>query len=407
MEKLKISENNRYFVHADNTPFTRLADTVWTMPQRIKWDDVEYYMKTRKDQGFTVLQIVALDPEQDVEMRNPAGEKALLNNDLNTPNEKYFEYLDWILDRAQAYGFYVLLLPVWGQLIVGCNWMGQTFDKTVTEENAYRYGQWIGHRYKDRNNILWCLGGDRQPIHLGVDYKNVWRRMAEGLAKGVLDKDLKYDQKVENTPFHGAWMVRKRAYWALFSGAFGHTYGHGCVWCSISEKERSDFNPCTWYEALHYEGAEQIRYIRALSDDLQIMTYQPVWEICPETPEDKMDLHIQACASPDRKTLCVYFPGGGTATLKLDAFWDTSHKKVFLWWYNPRDGKFYKDEQTTTDQPEAIALAGADFTVSAPSAGEEKDWVLLIMTEQTGIPVKVKFCPQQEEVKEIKKVFEW
>ncbi len=375
MEKLKISENNRYFVHADNTPFTWLADTVWTMPQRIKWDDVEYYMKTRKDQGFTVLQIVALDPEQDVEIRNPAGEKALLNNDLNTPNEKYFEYLDWILDRAQAYGFYVLLLPVWGQLVVGCNWMGQTFDKTVTEENAYRYGQWIGHRYKDRNNILWCLGGDRQPIHLGVDYKNVWRRMAEGLAKGVLDKDLKYDQKVENTPFHGAWMVRKRAYWALFSGAFGHTYGHGCVWCSISEKERSDFNPCTWYEALHYEGAEQIRYIRALSDDLQIMTYQPVWEICPETPEDKMDLHIQACASPDRKTLCVYFPGGGTATLKLDAFWDTSHKKVFLWWYNPRDGKFYKDEQTTTDQPEAIALAGADFTVSAPSAGEEKDWV--------------------------------
>lgn len=353
MEKLKISENNRYFVHADNTPFTWLADTVWTMPQRIKWDDVEYYMKTRKDQGFTVLQIVALDPEQDVEMRNPAGEKALLNNDLNTPNEKYFEYLDWILDRAQAYGFYVLLLPVWGQLVVGCNWMGQTFDKTVTEENAYRYGQWIGHRYKDRNNILWCLGGDRQPIHQGVDYKNVWRRMAEGLAKGVLDKDLKYDQKVENTPFHGAWMVRKRAYWALFSGAFGHTYGHGCVWCSISEKERSDFNPCTWYEALHYEGAEQIRYIRALSDDLQIMTYQPVWEICPEMPEDKMDLHIQACASPDRKTLCVYFPGGGTATLKLDAFWDTSHKKVFLWWYNPRDGKFYKDEQTTTDQPEA------------------------------------------------------
>ncbi|MEZ3461967.1 MAG: glycoside hydrolase family 140 protein [Lachnospiraceae bacterium] len=193
----------------------------------------------------------------------------------------------------------------------------------------------------------------------------------------------------------------------MFSGAFGHTYGHGCVWCSISEKERSDFNPCTWYEALHYEGAEQIRYIRALLDDLQIMTYQPVWEICPEMPNDKMDLHIQACASPDRKTLCVYFPGGGTATLKLDAFWDAPHKKVYLWWYNPRDGKFYKDEQTTTDQPESVVLSGADLTVSAPSAGEEKDWVLLIMTEQTGIPVKVKCCSQQEEVREIRKVFEW
>lgn len=490
MEKLKISKNNRYFVQTNGTPFTWLADTAWTMPQRMKWDDVEYYLKARKRQGFTVLQIVALDPEQDVEMRNPAGEKALLNNDLNTPNERYFAYLDWILDRAQTYGFYVLLLPVWGQLVVGCDWMGQTFEKTVSEENAYRYGQWIGHRYRDRNNILWCLGGDRQPIHQGVDYRNVWRRMAEGLAKGVLNQELKYDKQDpawkellityhpcheaetgecstmsywtddeawisyimlqsghgtgpknyelvekeyhrehtmpvwdgepayelmptmwpldESTPFHGSWMVRKRAYWALFSGAFGHTYGHGCVWCSISEKERNAFNPCTWYEALHYEGAEQILYVRTLIDTMQIMTYQPIKEICSDMPEDNIDLHIQACESPDRKKICAYFPSGGTARLKLGTFWDVSeNKEVFLWWYNPRDGKFYKEENAITDQPEPVVLTGKELTVSAPSAGEEKDWVLLVMAERTEIPVKGKLCPEPEETKEIKKVFEW
>lgn len=39
------------------------------MPQRMKWDDVEYLMQKRKSQGFTVLQIVALDPVRDAAVR--------------------------------------------------------------------------------------------------------------------------------------------------------------------------------------------------------------------------------------------------------------------------------------------------------------------------------------------------
>ena len=136
MEKLRISENGRFFVKADGTPFPWLADTVWTMPQRMKWDDVEYLMQKRKSQGFTVLQIVALDPERDVQMRTPAGDAALSDGDLDRLNEKYFAYLDWILDKAEEYGFYVLLLPVWGQLVVGDDWAGGVFPKTVTEENG-------------------------------------------------------------------------------------------------------------------------------------------------------------------------------------------------------------------------------------------------------------------------------
>lgn len=73
LSRLSISENKRYFIKEDGTPFLWLADTVWTLPQRMKWDDVEYYMQTRKNQGFTVLQIVALDPERDEDIRNPAN----------------------------------------------------------------------------------------------------------------------------------------------------------------------------------------------------------------------------------------------------------------------------------------------------------------------------------------------
>jgi len=114
MERLKISKNRRHFETTGGQPFFWLADTAWTISQRLKWDDADYYMEKRKAQGFTVLQIVALDPEQDEEMRSPSGEKALIDNELLLPNELYFRYLDHILQRAEHYGFYVLLLPVWG-----------------------------------------------------------------------------------------------------------------------------------------------------------------------------------------------------------------------------------------------------------------------------------------------------
>ncbi|GAB3612923.1 apiosidase-like domain-containing protein [Humibacter ginsengisoli] len=178
---------------ASGRPFFYLADTAWTLPQRLKWDDALYYMQRRKAQGFTVLQLVALDPERDVEMRNPVGDPALVDGDLSHPNEAYFTWLDRILDLAESLGFYVLLLPVWAQLVVGDNWAGETLPKTVTEENAYGFGDWIGARYRDRSNLIWCLGGDRHPVHKGVDYRGVWRRLAEGIAHGVTGENPRWN----------------------------------------------------------------------------------------------------------------------------------------------------------------------------------------------------------------------
>lgn len=185
MERLRVSADGRHLETASGRPFFYLADTAWTLPQRMKWDDARHFMQTRRAQGFTALQIVALDPERDVEMRDPAGNPALVDGDLARPNEAYFAYLDRVLDLAEEFGLYVLLLPVWGQLVVGASWGGGTFPKTVTAQNAHGFGRWIGDRYRHRGNIIWCLGGDRQPIHDGVDYRDVWRRLAEGIAEGV------------------------------------------------------------------------------------------------------------------------------------------------------------------------------------------------------------------------------
>lgn len=479
LSRLSISENKRYFIKEDGTPFLWLADTVWTMPQRMKWDDVEYYMQTRKNQGFTVLQIVALDPERDEDIRNPAGEKALINNDLSSPNENYFSYLDWILDRAEAYGFYVLLLPVWGQMVVGENWQGGKFPKTVNEGNAYQYGKWIGSRYRTRTNILWCLGGDRHSVHNGTDYKNVWRRLAEGLAKGVLDKDLKYNQNreewkdllityhssydvhsgecstmsfwtdeeawiqfimlqsghgltvknyelikkeydrehpmpvwdgepayeampnswpVKPDSYHGSWMVRRRAYFSLFAGAFGFTYGHSSMWCTISPREVNPVTPYTWYEALTQEGAYHIKNLRDFLESIDLTKFVPSQEILlfpRDTDASDESRHIQACKDMENKRICVYFPQHITAELELSDF----PPELFLRWYDPRNGNALAAEK--------IKITGSRLTVTPPSNGSEEDWILLLGKEEASISLVSKEYGTETKAEEVKKVFEW
>jgi hypothetical protein len=215
MERLRVSADGRRLETRTGRPFFYLADTAWTLPQRLAWDDALEYLHRRKMQGFTAVQIVALDPERDVGMRSPAGEPALHGGDLDAPNEAYFRYLDRIVRTAEHLGLYVLLLPAWGQLVVGENWAGETFPKTVREDNAFRYGQWIGARYRDQDNVIWCLGGDRHPVHGGVDYRDVWRRMAEGLLQGVTGRSCRYDDP------DPAWQELLIAYHPCFELATG------------------------------------------------------------------------------------------------------------------------------------------------------------------------------------------
>ena len=481
MERLRISDNKRYLVTPDGKPFPWLADTVWTMPQRLRWDDVEYLMKKRRVQGFNALQICALDPERDVEMRTPAGNPALIDGDLSRPNENYFRYLDRVLDKAEEYGFYVLLLPVWGQLVVGDDWAGGVYEKTVTEDNAYEYARWIGDRYKDRTNILWCLGGDRMPIHKGVDYKNVWRRMAEGLAKGLTGEDVRHNEpspvwesllityhacheaetglcssfsyfddseqwirfimlqsghglKPKNyelvraeyergntmpvwdgepayemmptswpftptTPRQGPWMVRRRAYWSLLAGAFGFTYGHACVWCSVAERERNFMSPVTWYEALDNPGANQMRYLQAFMDSLRPMTAVPCQQIFVEESRREGTLETHAQAAAGDRYVCVYLPAGGSAELDISSVWNKD--KVGVWYWNPADGKF------SDEQAQAAVICGGRLTVSAPTEGEEQDWIVVLTDVDAEKPIPDAVCAEEEAQTEARKVFEW
>lgn len=179
---LRVSDNHRYLVQADGTPFFYLGDTAWELLHRLNREEASHYLKRRAEQGFSVIQAVALAEFDGLKEPNPYGETPLLNNDPTTPNEAYFRHVDYVIDKAAEYGLVIGLLPTWGDKLYKNTW--GSGPEIFTPQNARVYGQWLGKRYKNRKNIIWILGGDRTP-RAGSSDVAVWRGMAAGIQEGV------------------------------------------------------------------------------------------------------------------------------------------------------------------------------------------------------------------------------
>ena len=112
-QNLKVSDNNRFLVNEDNSPFFWLGDTGWELFHRLNKSDTEHYLRNRAGKGFNVIQCVlpglmGLDvPNQD---------RGLLFDDLDPSklNEKYLKHVDWVIDKANELGITLAILPIWG-----------------------------------------------------------------------------------------------------------------------------------------------------------------------------------------------------------------------------------------------------------------------------------------------------
>ena len=179
--QLRVSENQRYLQTADGKPFFWLGDTAWELFHRLTREEAEKYLKNRADKGFTVIQAVALAELDGLRDPNPYGEVPLENDDPTKPREAYFQHVDFIIRKAEQLGLHIGLLPTWGDKVFKSTW-GKG-PEIFNVENARIYGKWIGSRYKDQKNIIWILGGDRNPRN--ENDVAIWRAMAEGIAEGV------------------------------------------------------------------------------------------------------------------------------------------------------------------------------------------------------------------------------
>jgi Protein of unknown function (DUF4038)/Putative collagen-binding domain of a collagenase len=196
--QIRVSDNGRFLVTEDSKPFFWLGDTDWELFHRLTREEAKQFIDVRAEQGFNVLQAVALAEFNGIREPNRYGDYPLNNEDptqlLITPGDNpanayeydYWDHVDYVIDYAASKGIYIGLLPTWGDKLAH---MWGDGPIVFTEKNSEVYARTLATRYAQQKNILWILGGDRPAVYKwkieGVeknfDDRPLWRAMAKGI----------------------------------------------------------------------------------------------------------------------------------------------------------------------------------------------------------------------------------
>ena len=423
MPLLKVSDDGHYIETQNDEPFFWLGGTAWELIHRLDREEVKYYLKDRAHKGFNVVQTVVLAELDGLNTPNAYGHLPLIDNDPTKLNEKYFEHVDFVIQQAEQHGIYIGLLPTWGDKF---NKRWGVGPEIFTPENAEVFGSLLASRYKNQNNIIWILGGDRIP-ETGEHYEII-RAMAKGIRKldskhlisyhpvgaqiasnffneDWLDIDMfqsghsrvskEYEYVSESTTKLPArpvingesryenirdrfwekekrdWMddadVRISAYWTMLSGAAGYTYGCNDIWQMYSIDKTPQLNARTdWKEAIHLPGSMHMKYMKEL---LGIFPWQKMILnqsfLLNDNPENES--YIVCAIGQNKDFIISYTPNGTPIDLDLPML---NPQKVKAFWYNPRSGTVKQIGEFSTSESHK-------FTPWAEGWGS--DFVLIIM----------------------------
>jgi len=175
---IQIHQDQRYFIDSEGKPFFWLADTAWELFHRLDLEQSKMYLDKRKSQGFNVVQAMGLAELDGLNDPNANGDKPFLDKAYSKPNEAYWKHVDAVLNLALARNIHIALLPTWGDKLFLDSW--GTGPVIFNLETAYQFGKWIGVRYANQKNLIWVIGGDRNPQENSQDIE-VWNEMARGI----------------------------------------------------------------------------------------------------------------------------------------------------------------------------------------------------------------------------------
>lgn len=428
LPQLSVSNDGHYIVNENGNTFFWLGDTAWELFYHLTQSEAEYYLKNRAEKGYNVVQSVLIASFDKPEQTDQQGNLPLVNNDPTRPNEAFFKSADKMINTANQLGIYVALLPTWGDRF---NKKSEGGPEIFTVENAAIYGEFLGKRYKNKG-IIWVLGGDRNPEN--DLHKEIIRSMAAGIRKAVgntqlityhpagtsysskyfheekwldfnmfqsghdlknrknyltvladykllptkptLDGEPRYEDHPINWKaelgFFNDFDTRQAAWWAMLSGACGHTYGAHAVWQFLDFEKNPPLGLARtdWKRSLDLPGAYQMGFMKKLFERFTWQTLLPDQSlILNENPEDG---GYQIAAMSREKNLgIIYSPYGRPLSIDLARF---SNASLIAYWFNPRDGSQVNIGSLTNKGSQ---------TFKPYVAGPETDWVLVITSEKT------------------------
>ena len=419
---LRAETGKRHLVDATGKPFFMNGDTAWSLIAQLRKEDVEIYLQDRKARGFNTILVSLL--EHQFATNAPAnihGDRPFLSdNDFSKPNEAYFKYADWVLQRACDLGFTVLLTPAY----VGNGGGPEGWYHEMSESGPERlraYGRFLGKRYGHLDNIIWVHGGDYNPPD-----KVLVTAMVEGIrefdpnalhtAHGspgspaiehwegepwlAINNVYTYEpvywsaltqyEHHRDKPFflmesayeneHGAneYRLRMQAYQAVLSGAMGHVFGNNPMWHFDGPGLYAA--PSGWKDELDSRGARSMTYLNDLFSSLQW------WELEPDTSNALLyaghgsdDARAVAARSRNGTFAVIYLPTNRGAVVDLSQL---SPAPVKARWFDPSNGSFKAVDGSPFD--------GGTHKVVPPKRNYAgfNDWLLVLETNGQTSPTR-------------------
>ncbi|MGF2411066.1 glycoside hydrolase family 140 protein [Ferruginibacter sp.] len=417
---IKISANKRFFATGKDQPFFWLGDTGWLLFKKCKKQDVIKYLDDRKKKGYNVIQVMLL---HELTVTDAYGDSALHHKNIGTPNvtDGYWNNVDFVIAEAAKRSMYIGLVPIWGGNVKS-GLVNETNAATYAAFLAERYKSksniiWINGgdiKGSDGENIWNVIGKtlhEKDGIHLvtfhprGRSTSSAWFHNQDWLdfnmfqsghkdyaqdtteprigednwkfamndytlqpVKPTLDGEPSY----ENIP-HGLhdsaakrWTaadVRRYAYWSVFAGGCGFTYGNNSImqFYRNGDKDMSFGANKNWDDELNAPGAGQMQYLKKLMLQKAYMARVPDQSMVLEN-----GTRYNYIAATRAETFALFYTYSGRKfKVALDKI---EGALVNAYWINPRNGSkadigLISNKGTKTFDPPGIEKEGNDWVL--------------------------------------------
>lgn len=344
----------------------------------------------------------------------------------------YWDHVDYVVDTAAAHGIHLAIAPVWSHMVRRTP-LSAAQVRPYIEQVAARYRDrpniiWLngGSGRGHENTDVWQMIGEtlqRQNPHQLVSYhpfgrtvttewfadaawidfhmftsghrrydqdtegrkygEDNWRYVLEARAadpkRPVLDAEPAYENTPQGLhkpeePYWTADDARRYAYWSVFAGAAGHTYGENSVrQVYLSGEARPASGAKGFFmDSLDTDGARQMAHLKAL-----MMSRPLLGRVNDQSlvANDEGEKYERVLVTRGASHLFAYTYTGREFALSPGAL---TGDAFTVRWFNPRTG------ETTS----AGTMARADTIVFNPP-GEPapgRDWVLVLDDAARGFP---------------------
>jgi len=370
---LKISANKRYLVDQHNVPFLLHGDAPWSLIVGLTKAEAEQYLENRRVKGFNSIIVNLIEHKFCAHPpKNRGGEGPFTTpGDFSTPNEKYFAHADWVIKKAGEKGIQVVLAPAY----LGYEGLEEGWYEEVLANGPAKcreYGRYLGNRYKHFDNLLWLMGGDRNPgkalpevheIALGVEENDKRHLFTAHVApehspvdvypqETWLDVNVTYTYKLVHDTLLGDYnrtpvvpffliestyegehnsttlQMRRQAYWAILCGATGQMMGNRPLWL---------FDP-GWQAAMDAPGSVSMAHLKALFKS------RAWYDLVPDQNHTVVTAglgefhgldYLAAARTADGSTVIAYMPTSRKVTVAMSMI---SGSQAKAWWFDPSTG---------------------------------------------------------------------